>query len=905
MGIMHHKDNRLKSSYLDTISGRLSHLDFDDSAISSSASLSVSPSSYNNRDDLTVSWKDVACTHSADWIGVYAPYLYATSSSSYDGYIDWAYVADVSSTYSQGFGSMTFTSVMNLRSPLIFRYYSKNSTCSKNADSTWSLVISSPDISPVEVDEPTQAHLAFGDSYDSMHIMFVSNSSETSFVEYGTSTDNLTKITGSFKTYSANQMCSSPATSTAAPYFSTPGNQHKVTLTDLSPSTLYYYRYGVGNSVSELKSFTSAPSDTDITVKFAAFGDMGAYQTGTLGTIERLTEHVDEFDFILHIGDISYAEGEGIEWDVFGNIIEPIAEKIPYMVSVGNHEYDHTSGGENDPSGASGQGYHPSWGNYGSDSYGECGVPLYYRFSAPQSALSNAIFWYSFSYGPVLVIQMSSEHDFSSGSDQYNWLKLTLQTVDRSSHPWVILTTHRPIVSRDISNSMASIDEKSFTVVSTVRYKKLYKKVVKGELTTEELYKECMKLGIKGKASVEIIKDKSREFAKQDFRVQDIRSVLLSVLFNESIPKFIHIKNKPYIRDVIVMNIQDIDDPDRELSELSSNDIYSIKISNSSDHSPRFSTKLLSYSNEETVDDNEQTVATTDPSNKYNQYILSESMLRFWGYPMPNLDNCLDQSCKRQRLEEMSALVTETETSGVSTGIIPSHSTTNQLIKLLQSIDVVMKDNTSSGFYRTLDRDGEVYDLITYDKSIQPFTIASIDCEMCDTTNNRLEVTRVSIVNENNVVLLDTLVKPSAPITNYRTEFSGITEELLAPVSVSLAQVQLFLLTHITSDSIIVGHSLDSDLKALKISHNKCIDTSIIYPHVRGHPYKYKLKYLANHYLQLDIQRSGRCHDSIEDASAAMQLVQMKVINGPSYGLPKQSNEKRLSIFSSTKSRII
>ena len=55
------------------------------------------------------------------------------------------------------------------------------------------------------------------------------------------------------------------------------------------------------------------------------------------------------------------------------------------MVSVGNHEYDHSSGGQNDPSGApgmtlimiclthihsTGNGFKPTWGDYGDDSNG-------------------------------------------------------------------------------------------------------------------------------------------------------------------------------------------------------------------------------------------------------------------------------------------------------------------------------------------------------------------------------------------------------------------------------------------------------------------------------------------------------------------------------------------------------
>jgi RNA exonuclease 1 len=33
---------------------------------------------------------------------------------------------------------------------------------------------------------------------------------------------------------------------------------------------------------------------------------------------------------------------------------------------------------------------------------------------------------------------------------------------------------------------------------------------------------------------------------------------------------------------------------------------------------------------------------------------------------------------------------------------------------------------------------------------------------------------------------------------------------------------------------ICTGHSLDSDLKAMKISHMKCVDTSVIFPHPKG-----------------------------------------------------------------------
>jgi hypothetical protein len=125
-------------------------------------------------------------------------------------------------------------------------------------------------------------------------------------------------------------------------------------------------------------------------------------------------------------------------------MIEPVASHVPYMICLGNHEYDHTSGGEKDPSHAPGTGWHPSWGNYGDDSNGECGVPTYYRFHMPDNnGLSP--FWYSFNYGQAHFIMMSTEHDYTPGSVQYAWLEQDLQQVDRSVTPWVVLNGHRPM----------------------------------------------------------------------------------------------------------------------------------------------------------------------------------------------------------------------------------------------------------------------------------------------------------------------------------------------------------------------------------------------------------------------------------------------------------------------------
>ncbi len=45
-----------------------------------------------------------------------------------------------------------------------------------------------------------------------------------------------------------------------------------------------------------------------------------------------------KLSLILHIGDLSYALGKDVLWDVFSAQIEPVAKDIPYMVAIGNHE---------------------------------------------------------------------------------------------------------------------------------------------------------------------------------------------------------------------------------------------------------------------------------------------------------------------------------------------------------------------------------------------------------------------------------------------------------------------------------------------------------------------------------------------------------------------------------------
>ncbi|XP_038069116.1 uncharacterized exonuclease C637.09-like [Patiria miniata] len=150
--------------------------------------------------------------------------------------------------------------------------------------------------------------------------------------------------------------------------------------------------------------------------------------------------------------------------------------------------------------------------------------------------------------------------------------------------------------------------------------------------------------------------------------------------------------------------------------------------------------------------------------------------------------------------------------------------------------------------------------------------IISVDCEMC-VTKKGSELTRVSLVDEKHHVLYNSLVKPHNPIIDYVTRYSGITKQLLDPVTVRLEDVQRDIIALLPSDAILVGQSLENDLRALKLYHPHVIDTSNLFTG----SYRVALRKLAWKYLGVTIQEQETGHDSVEDAIVALKLLQLKM----------------------------
>ncbi|XP_062536676.1 uncharacterized protein LOC134205448 isoform X2 [Armigeres subalbatus] len=137
--------------------------------------------------------------------------------------------------------------------------------------------------------------------------------------------------------------------------------------------------------------------------------------------------------------------------------------------------------------------------------------------------------------------------------------------------------------------------------------------------------------------------------------------------------------------------------------------------------------------------------------------------------------------------------------------------------------------------------------------------IYALDCEM-SYTGRGLELTKVTVVAVDGSLVYERLVKPDIEIVDYNTRYSGVTEaDFSDPRNyATLRQVQKDLLKFIYDDTILIGHSIENDLKVLKFIHKTVIDTSITFPHMNGFPFRQSLKALTKSILKRDIQMQSQ-----------------------------------------------
>ncbi|MHA1265342.1 MAG: purple acid phosphatase family protein [Candidatus Helarchaeota archaeon] len=203
---------------------------------------------------------------------------------------------------------------------------------------------------------------------------------------------------------------------------------HSVTLTNLQPSTTYFYRiYSSDYNYSFMNVdyyFTTAPNDTT-PFRFVVYGDNRPDPFGKC-VHEQVLSAIQNVhpDFILNIGDIvSDASGNANgQWDRFFYELRYVAPYTPYMISMGNHEFYEGSG-------------YIDYGAYYRQAFHFPGNEVFYSFN-----YSNAHF--------ICLNLSTDEHRVLPGSPEYNFLLNDLSIANSSpTIDWIFVFFHVPLYS--------------------------------------------------------------------------------------------------------------------------------------------------------------------------------------------------------------------------------------------------------------------------------------------------------------------------------------------------------------------------------------------------------------------------------------------------------------------------
>jgi len=301
----------------------------------------------------------------------------------------------------------------------------------------------------------SQIHIAQGVTPSSMTISWLTPDNCFSHVAYSSNIYNMENIIhGSSSSYEFNY------NKTNVPIYYKSGYIHHVLLTDLEPSTEYYYQ--CGDFINDMKStvlyFNTLPSvGSDKKITFAVLGDIGQTKH-SISTINHIMSEKN-ISMILHAGDLSYADCNQPLWDSYGKMIEPLASRIPCMVCPGNHEIEFNGTDYTNLFTAFETRYRMPYvkpAEFGdviikSEVNSKTGQP-YCTPSIFQSEYNFGNSFFSFETGLAHVIFLNSYTNTSVTSQQFNWLKNNLENIDRNITSWIVIVMHCPWYSSNINH---------------------------------------------------------------------------------------------------------------------------------------------------------------------------------------------------------------------------------------------------------------------------------------------------------------------------------------------------------------------------------------------------------------------------------------------------------------------
>ena len=429
-------------------------------ALHAGSTLTLNATSVDDGEYVHVAINNPAFKKSGDWLGLYAADADPTTTAP----LKWSYCVPYSgaSYATSGVGELTFQ-VYSIRAPLIFHLFSGGTSKAVLVASSVALPLNDPDA-------PLHPRVLPGGAPGEFTIAWsttaaVSNARLAWGTEGGVYPHT---VPATLATVPKESLCGAPATTNGWLDLGT------IASARFAPSvpagTRVFYALVDDAHAATVRNFSFVPPPLpgpSYPLRFNAFGDLGRgswddgvtwreYGQDSRSTASSLGVDISEgaSSFTHHFGDISYAVGFLQTWDEFLYMIQPFAATAPYLIGVGNHEgplFDAgmliTPPSPQTPPPLSvdypGTASNPSFGP-ATDSGGECNVVTSALLPFPAPATANTPY-YSFSSGPLTIVVISSEHDFTAGSKQFLWLKATLSAIDRTISPWVLLTSHRPM----------------------------------------------------------------------------------------------------------------------------------------------------------------------------------------------------------------------------------------------------------------------------------------------------------------------------------------------------------------------------------------------------------------------------------------------------------------------------
>lgn len=244
-------------------------------------------------------------------------------------------------------------------------------------------------------------------------------------------------------------------------------------------------------------------------------------------------------------------------------------------------------------------------------------------------------------------------------------------------------------------------------------------------------------------------------------------------------------------------------------------DIY--KSSTNLNYTPRAIKILKELRSKSCLDENRTKNSITVDQIKH--LVLTPTQLKEHGYPM--LEDCIGPSLPLTRkCDRCSNIVSDHSECTFHPGYIHKKTTNNGTERLYSCC----LSSVGGKGCTTLVHVFSFSDTQTL-ASISPFKvlaesskhdIVALDCEMSYTTTG-LDLTRVTVVDADGSTLLDEIVKPLSQVIDANTRWSGLTLDQINNSKVGFDQVFGLISQLVGKNTVIVGHGLENDLKAMRV----------------------------------------------------------------------------------------